>query len=120
MVVQTEGCLLNNCSDSNISANIKNIMCCNGKWGGCVCNKISAVLLFVGGINWGLVGIGMLMGNDGWNVVKMLLGSWPTVEAVVYLLVGVAAVMKLFGCRCSKCKAACASCSVSESTDNQM
>lgn len=95
-------------------------MCCNGKcWGGCWFHKISVILLFVGGINWGLVGLGMLMGGN-WNLVSMLFGSWATVEAVVYLLVGVAAVMKLFGCRCSKCKAACASCSVSENTSNQI
>ena len=81
---------------------------CRG-WGGCTTSWVVKVLLVVGGLNWGLVGVGMLMGSD-WNVVSMLLGSWPTVEAVVYVLVGVAAVMKLFGCRCRKCMAACASC----------
>lgn len=59
-------------------------------------------LLVVGGLNWGLVGVGMLLGSD-WNVVNMLLGSWPIVEAIVYILVGVAAVMKCFGCRCKTC-----------------
>jgi len=50
------------------------------------------------------------MGGVGYNVVNMVLGSWPVVEGVVYVLVGVAAVMKIFGCRCGKCKAGCASC----------
>jgi len=65
------------------------------------------ILLIVGGINWGLVGVGMLMGSD-WNVVKMILGTMPTLEAIVYILVGVAAVMKIFGCRCKTCMGACA------------
>ncbi len=48
----------------------------------------------------------MLLGNGGsWNVINMLLGSAPTIEAIVYVLVGVAAVMKVFGCGCKKCTA---------------
>lgn len=83
---------------------------CNGKCGGgCVVHKTCKVLLLIGGLNWGLVGLGMLMSKD-WNVVHMVLNSMPTLEAVVYLLVGVAAVLKIFGCRCKKCMAACASC----------
>lgn len=65
--------------------------------------KIAWWLMVIGSINWGLVGLGMLMGSE-WNVVKMLLGSWPMLEGVVYLLVGVAAVYKLFGCK-DCCKA---------------
>jgi uncharacterized membrane protein YuzA (DUF378 family) len=61
-------------------------------------------LLVVGGLNWGIMGLGMLMGKlDAWNVVRMLLGSWPMVEGIVYVLVGVAAIMKIFGCKCKKC-----------------
>jgi len=81
--------------------------CCGGgDWRGCSTSKIGKILLIVGGINWGLVGIGMLMNSD-WNVVYMLLGSMPTLEAIVYVLVGVAAVMKIFGCKCKKCMGAC-------------
>ena len=68
-------------------------------------HKLCGVLLFIGGINWGLVGIGMLM-NSNWNVVHMILSFSATVEAIVYILVGLAAVMMIFGCKCSKCKAA--------------
>ena len=69
---------------------------------------IGKILLIVGGINWGLVGVGMLMGRGmEWNVVNMLLGNWPMVEAVVYVLVGVAAVIKIFGCKCKKCMSGC-------------
>jgi len=88
---------------------------------GCVAHKISFVLLVIGGLNWGLVGVGMLLGSD-LNVVNMLLGSWPAVEGIVYVLVGLAAIMKIFGCRCKKCLAACACGSASgmESMENKM
>jgi uncharacterized membrane protein YuzA (DUF378 family) len=70
-------------------------------------HKISWILLIVGGLNWGLVGLGSLM-NGSWNVVNMLLGRWPMVEAIVYLLVGVAAVYELVShkknCKCCDMK----------------
>lgn len=53
---------------------------------------IGMILVIVGALNWGLVGLGMLMGGTGWNVVNMLLGSWPMVEAIVYVLVGLSGV----------------------------
>ena len=85
---------------------------CNCKWGGCTVSLTMKVLLVIGGLNWGLVGLGMLLGKmDSWNVVHMLLGSMATLEAIVYLLVGAAAVMKLIGCKCKKCMATCVSCS---------
>lgn len=89
--------------------------CCKGY---CVPALIGKILLIIGGINWGLIGVGMLMGND-WNVVKLLLGSWPTVEAIVYILVGIAAVVKIFGCRCKKC-GTCACAPAEEVMDKQM
>ena len=72
----------------------------------CQCGvaKLTGVLLIVGGLNWGLVGVGMLMGRD-LNLVNMLLGQWPMVEGIVYVLVGISAIMGIFGCKCSKCKA---------------
>lgn len=85
--------------------------CCSG--GGCVGAMVIKILLVVGGLNWGLVGVGMLMGTD-LNVVHMLLAFSPTVEAVVYVFVGLAAVGKLIGCKCSKCKGgSCSSCAPS-------
>jgi len=52
--------------------------------------KIGFLLLLIGGLNWGLVGLGGFLGSD-LNVVSMLLGAWPQVEWVVYILVGVSA-----------------------------
>ena len=80
--------------------------------GGCVMTMIAKILVIVGGINWGLVGVGMFLNSD-WNLVKMVLGGVPTLEAIVYLLVGVSAVMMIFGCKCHKCAdGSCGSCKV--------
>ncbi len=65
---------------------------------GCPYTKcVVKVLLLVGGINWGLVGLAMLFGGAGanWNVVNLLLGNWPAVEGIIYLLVGIAAAYKI-------------------------
>ena len=65
---------------------------------------VTCILVVVGALNWGLVGLGWLMGGADWNVVHMILGKWMTVEAVVYVLVGLAGVYKLVMCAqgCSK------------------
>lgn len=76
---------------------------CGGK--GCGVSKLAWWLLAIGGLNWGLVGLGGFFGGN-WNVVNLVLGAWPMVEWVVYVLVGVAAVASLVGCKCSTCKAA--------------
>ncbi|MFA6414765.1 MAG: DUF378 domain-containing protein [Candidatus Paceibacterota bacterium] len=57
---------------------------------------IAFVLVIVGGLNWGLVAIGNWMGSN-WNVVNLLLGQWAGVENLVYLLVGLSAVVLMFG-----------------------
>ena len=65
---------------------------------------ITKVLVIIGGVNWGLVGLGMLLGTvGGWNVVNMVFGSIPVLEAVIYILVGISAVMMIFDCKCAKC-----------------
>ncbi len=56
---------------------------------------VATLLVVVGALNWGLVGLGGFMGQD-WNVVNMLLGSWPMVEWVVYILVGVSGLWLLW------------------------
>lgn len=50
-----------------------------------VLHMIAFVLLVVGGLNWALVAFGF-------NLVNMLVGAWPVVEQVVYVLVGLSAV----------------------------
>lgn len=58
--------------------------------------NISYILVIVGALNWGLVAIGGFLGTN-LNIVNLLLGSWPMVEWIVYLLVGLAGVYMLVG-----------------------
>lgn len=91
---------------------------CGGR--GCMPTMIAKILLIIGGINWGFVGVGMLMGSD-WNCLHRIIGSMPTLEAVVYVLVGLAAIMSLFHCKCKKCMNGCdGTCGASSSTGSGM
>lgn len=62
---------------------------------------VAEVLVWVGGINWGLIGVG----GDGWNVVRMILGSVSWLESLVYILVGLSAIYLIF--THGKCCKAC-------------
>lgn len=55
-------------------------------------HSIAFILVVVGAINWGLLGLGWLMGGSNWNLVNLVLGSWAQLEAVVYILVGASGV----------------------------
>ena len=48
---------------------------------------IAFILVVVGGLNWGLVGA------FDFNLVSKLLGAWPMVEKIVYVLVGLSAIV---------------------------
>jgi len=65
---------------------------------------IMHLLVIIGGLNWGLVALGNWMGSN-WNVVNLLLGQWPTAENIVYLLVGLSALMMVFSMKkdCREC-----------------
>jgi uncharacterized membrane protein YuzA (DUF378 family) len=71
-----------------------------------ILHVITFILVIVGGINWGLVGLGSLMGPDtDWNIVHMLLGSMAQLESIVYVLVGLSAVVLIVTHKgsCSMC-----------------
>lgn len=55
---------------------------------------ITFILVIIGGLNWGLVALGNYLGGN-WNVVNLILGQWSAVENLVYLLVGVSAIVLL-------------------------
>ena len=62
----------------------------------CGVHMVGWVLLIIGGLNWGLVGA------FNFNLVDAILGSVPTVERIVYVLVGLSALAML---ACRSCKA---------------
>lgn len=63
-------------------------------------HMLAFVLLIIGGLNVGLSALG-------YNVVDILLGSWPAAVTILYVLVGLAALYKLFthNRHCKMCKA---------------
>jgi len=66
--------------------------------------KFMKALVVIGGLNWGLVGVAGLFGFGNWNVINLILGSLPWLENLVYLLVGLSALMMLKKCggKCNK------------------
>ena len=50
---------------------------------------VAYLLVIVGALNWGLVGL------FNYNLVNMLLGSMPMLEKLVYILVGISAVVEV-------------------------
>jgi uncharacterized membrane protein YuzA (DUF378 family) len=60
-------------------------------------HMVAFALVVVGAVNWGLVGL------LDYNLVSMLLGSWPAVEKLVYVLVGASAVY-LVATHMNECK----------------
>jgi len=49
-------------------------------------HQVAYILLWVGGLNWGLIGL------FNYDLVESLLGSWPGLVTLVYVLVGISAV----------------------------
>lgn len=55
---------------------------------------IVAVLVIIGGLNWGLIGL------FNFNVVSYLFGGMPIVERLIYVLVGFSAVYQVVHYKC--------------------
>lgn len=49
-------------------------------------HMVTFLLVIIGGINWGLVGL------LNFNLVTTIFGSWPAVEQLIYVIVGLSAV----------------------------
>ncbi|PJE63692.1 DUF378 domain-containing protein [Candidatus Roizmanbacteria bacterium CG10_big_fil_rev_8_21_14_0_10_45_7] len=54
-----------------------------------ILHMLTFLLVVVGALNWGLVGL------FDFNLVTTLVGAWPMVERLVYILVGLSAVYVL-------------------------
>ncbi|EKD63767.1 MAG: hypothetical protein ACD_51C00204G0003 [uncultured bacterium] len=64
----------------------------------CIVHKVTAVLVLIGALNWGLVGAFQV------NLVELLLSNWPAVVKAVYILVGLSALAMPLTMFCKKCK----------------
>ena len=53
-------------------------------------NKIAFVLLIIGGLNWGLIGL------FNFNLVTAIFGALAGLEKIIYILVGLSAVLIAF------------------------
>ena len=65
---------------------------------------VAWVLVLIGALNWGLVGIGNLLGHGNWDVVDWIfvrLANVSIVADLIYLVVGIAAIVAIVSC--SKC-----------------
>jgi hypothetical protein len=64
----------------------------------CIC-KVACGLVVIGALNWGLVGAFNL------DLVEKLLGDMTVASRVVYVLVGLAGILKLVACfkKCPAC-----------------
>jgi uncharacterized membrane protein YuzA (DUF378 family) len=60
-------------------------------------HMVTFLLVIVGALNWGLVGL------FDFNLVSFLVGGFPVVERVVYVLVGLSALVEVFN-HSSSCK----------------
>jgi uncharacterized membrane protein YuzA (DUF378 family) len=67
---------------------------------GCLVCTIVSALVIIGAINWGLIGL------FGFNLVGKIFGDFSIVSRIVYILIGVAGVIKLVTCfmACPACK----------------
>lgn len=67
--------------------------------------KIAWWLVIIGALNWGLVGLGGLFFGNPINLVELIFGM-GAIANIVYLLVGISAVITLTGkCGCKACQA---------------
>ena len=61
---------------------------------------IAFILVVIGGLNWGLVGAFKF------DLVATIFGDMSVISRAIYVLVGLAAVYKLIGCKSHCCKGA--------------
>lgn len=53
---------------------------------------IAVILLILGGLNWGLVGL------FNFNLVEFIFGQLPVIVRIIYILIGLSAIYKIFAC----------------------
>ncbi len=58
-------------------------------------HKTAFVFLLIGGLDLGLAGLGGYLGSN-WNVINLIFGSLPWLENLIYLLIGISALILIF------------------------
>jgi uncharacterized membrane protein YuzA (DUF378 family) len=53
------------------------------------------ILLIIGGLNWGLIGLGIFI-NKNLNFIDLLSAFYPNLPAIIYCVVGLAAILLIF------------------------
>ena len=56
---------------------------------------IAKILLIIGGINWGLIGLGRFINKD-LNFIDLLSAFYPYLPAIIYSIIGVIAIFLIF------------------------
>ncbi len=59
---------------------------------------VAWTLALIGALNWGVIGL------FEFNIVERLFGAGTLIEQVVYIVIGLAGLVCLFGCCCKTCK----------------
>jgi uncharacterized membrane protein YuzA (DUF378 family) len=61
-------------------------------------NVISAIIMWIGGLTWGLIGVA------NFNVIGAIFGDMIVLMRIIYILFGLATLHQIFHCRsCKKC-----------------
>lgn len=62
-------------------------------------HQVSFVLLVIGGLNW------LVLGLSGWDIGMIFGGQAAIVSRIIYILVGIAALVEMFGHKgnCKQC-----------------
>lgn len=59
---------------------------------------LTMTLVIIGALNWGLMGLAGFVAGDTsqWNVVNMLFGNFPSIEWLIYLIIGLAGLYQVY------------------------
>ncbi len=68
----------------------------------CVLGWICLILVIIGGINWGLIGA------FSFNLVAAIVGKWPALERIIYIIIGLSALFTIYeAIKCCRCLRNC-------------
>lgn len=71
-------------------------------------NLITLIILFIGGLNWGLVGI------FNWNLVDAIFGVGSVVSTIIYILVGISTLWLIINAIANRGEVCCCKCGCDE------